>query len=308
MDDLSYHEIVKEAARSKFRGSQTLKSRTIPRYPDSSEREFKRVTNAYTKILRDTIKEHLPAIMSSLKAGRNDGVNYDDDLDVNKKIRDEMRKAAEEIEQKISKFGLAAFIEKVAKMSRNASIREWKRVVHQTLGINIMDDYYKGEAYAKLLREWVDNNVMKIKSIPTDMLGEMQQIILEAYAHGSSITDIQKAIQKSYNDTKKKAALLARDQISTLNSQFTKLQQTDAGCEEYIWSDSGDVRVRDCHRELNGKTFRWDDPPEMWYMTKERGKVLTGRRCHPGEDYCCRCVAIPKFNIEKLNLPIVQAA
>jgi hypothetical protein len=31
--------------------------------------------------------------------------------------------------------------------------------------------------------------------------------------------------------------------------------------------------------------------------------AYTGRRCHPGKDYNCRCVALPVFNLPGLNLP-----
>jgi SPP1 gp7 family putative phage head morphogenesis protein len=101
---------------------------------------------------------------------------------------------------------------------------------------------------------------------------------------------------------KDRALFIARDQTSKLNADLTKQQQADAGVEEYVWDSSGDSRVRPCHAALNGKTFNWNDPPEMWYETK-KGRVNTGRRCHPGEDYQCRCVALPKFNLETLNLP-----
>lgn len=97
-----------------------------------------------------------------------------------------------------------------------------------------------------------------------------------------------------------KANLLARDQIGTLSADLTRTRQESAGVKEYIWRSSGDERVRACHRELDGKTFRYDDPPAMWYMTK-RGKIYTGRHCNPGEDYQCRCVAKPVFDFNRLN-------
>ena len=111
-------------------------------------------------------------------------------------------------------------------------------------------------------------------------------------------------IQKEYSLTLRKAQLLARDQVSSLNAQISKMQQQDAGCTKYRWSTSKDSRVRDCHRALEGKIFNWDDPPEMWYETKSRGRVSTGRRCNPGEDYCCRCVAIPVFDFNTVDVPI----
>jgi len=61
-------------------------------------------------------------------------------------------------------------------------------------------------------------------------------------------------------------------------------RQTAAGVSRYEWSSSADERVRPRHRELDGQTFSWDDPP----VTNDDGDTN-----HPGEDYQCRCIAVP---------------
>lgn len=48
--------------------------------------------------------------------------------------------------------------------------------------------------------------------------------------------------------------------------------------EQYVWRTQHDERVRTSHRVNDGRIFSWSEPP------------LTG---HPGEDYNCRCEAIP---------------
>jgi hypothetical protein len=48
--------------------------------------------------------------------------------------------------------------------------------------------------------------------------------------------------------------------------------------ERYVWETRGDAKVRLSHRRNEGKIFRWDTPPP------------TG---HPGQDYNCRCLALP---------------
>ena len=60
-----------------------------------------------------------------------------------------------------------------------------------------------------------------------------------------------------------------------------------AGSEEYIWCiDEKDLRgTRTDHIRLNGKRFRWDDPPVV--------NVRTGERGHPGMDKHCNCYAKP---------------
>ena len=303
MNNLQNQLATKEAVKSKFRGNKTVKCRRMPKYPSSAEREFSRITDAYMKMLHETLKAHLPEIMSSYKKQRRGDSRFDDANDLDNDIRREFMEISKELEQKINDFGIEKFIEKVAKKTQMTSLQEWKRIVHDTLGIDLLDDYYNGDFYAEQMRRWVDENVLKIKSIHGSSLNDMHDIILEGYLRGEPIRDIQKEIQARYNVNKHQARMLARDQVSTLNAQITKMQQKDAGCNRYRWSTSKDSRVRDCHRELDNKIFSWDDPPEMWYMTKSRGIVYTGRRCHPGEDYCCRCVAIPVFDIETLNIP-----
>ena len=303
MNNIQHQEMVKRAVRGKFRGSQPLKCKTVPQYPKTAEREFRRITGSYMKLLNEELKKKLPAMMAEYQKERHGDSRFDDSQDLDAKLRLLLQDVAKALEKRIAEYGLDQKVEQIAKMAKNVSIREWKRAVKDTLGIDLLDDYYKGEFFEEAIRRWIAENVLLIKSIPSETLSNMREIILGSYLKGSSIRDIQKAIQETYNVSKRKAQLLARDQVATLNAQLTKAQQTDAGCKKYRWSDSRDGRVRDCHKALNGKVFSWDNPPEMWYETKQ-GRVYTGRRCHPGEDYCCRCVAIPVFDPESIDVPM----
>ena len=299
-----HHEMVKGAVKGKFYGHKRLYGKTTPMYPDAAEREFKRICNSYVRIMHRTLQENLPELMEAYKAHQRGDSRYDDIRNVEDKVRTVFQKIARELEQRLGAFGLDDMVRKISKMTKNTALREWKRAVKETLGIDIFDDYFNGDFYEHALKQWIDENVLKIKSIPNESLGEMQKIIMDGYRQGASLTQITKQIQEQYKLTRRSAQLLARDQVSTLNSQITKLQQKDAGCTHYRWSDSRDSRVRDCHRELNGKIISWDDPPEMWYETKSRGRVYTGRRCHPGEDFCCRCIPIPVFDVDTIDVPM----
>ena len=269
-----------------------------------------RIANSYMREFNSELKKYLPEIMKAYRESvelRQDSkeIRLDDTRDFNKKLEEVMRRINESLTGRVSKFRLEKRVTKTAELLKTNSIREWKRVVRDTLGINILDDYYKGEFFNQAISTWVNDNVSRIKSIPEDVLADVNGIIKDGYFQGRSAKDIAKDIQHEYDLSKSKAQFIARDQIGTLNSQITQQQQRDAGCECYKWSDSGDVRVRDCHKALNGKVFRLDDPPEMWYMTKKRGKVMTGRKCHPGEDVGCRCCMLPVFNFETVDVPLI---
>ena len=202
---------------------------------------------------------------------------------------------AKDLDLQTEQFDLYGKLEALANQSQKLSIRQWKRIIGKTLGLDLADDYYLGQFFQQLLDQWVSENVSLIKTIPQGSLEEMREIVYNGYRTGQTTTSIVKEIQHTYSVNKSHARLIARDQMAKLNAELTKRQQTDAGVESYKWSTSRDSRVREGHRRLNGKIFRWDDPP----VVDEK----TGRRCHPGEDYQCRCVAIPVFNISTLSVP-----
>ncbi len=304
MDGTNYQAAVKMSAKSKFKGKKKIVSRAVPKYPDSAERELRRISRSYVRLLNKSMKDHMPEIMSAYKNAMRNDSRYDSIFDLRDKVNSEIMKMAAELEEALEMFGLEDAIERISRIAQRNSIKEWKRAVKAAFGLDIFEDYYKGETYEQAVRAWVADSISKIKSIPTETLGRLQEIILNGYREGRLIRDLKKEIQENYNVSKHHAEMIARDQVSTLNSELTQMQQRDAGVRQYKWSSSRDSRVRESHAEFDGQIFSWDDPPEGWYTTKSRGIVYTGRKCHPGEDYCCRCVAIPVFEWQTLDLPV----
>lgn len=296
MNDIAHQRMVQEALKKKFGSHEVLLNKRPPRYPEQAEREFKRITNSYMRLLNKLLKEHLPEIKNAADAEKNR--RHDDTTDLLAVATKVFEKIANELQRDMEAFGLEHRVEDMAKLTRKLSINEWKKAVESTLGIRLADDYYTGELFRKLMKEWIDSNVDLIKTIPNDSLSKMRELVLEGYRNGKPTTKIVKEIQEVYGMTRRHAQLIARDQIAKLNGQIARLQQEDAGVSEYIWSTSGDSRVRQGHKALDGKRFKWSDPPIV--------DAKTGRRCHPGEDYQCRCVALAVFDYETIDLPISE--
>lgn len=306
MNDIVLKIASQNAARPKFRGHKKLKSKVVPHYPANIEREYMRLMNIYTNRFEKIIKKHLPKILSlSLNIMRVDGTQ--DELNY------EFAAIASEVTEWTNgvdtRFSLEMQLQKLAEMTKKMSVEQWKKICERTLGINILEDYYKGEFYREAIKEWVNTNINLIKTTQNQALNKMQEIITDGWQQGRLIRDIEKDIKKHYtlvrtkmvngieqeiDITKRHARMIARDQIGKLNAEITRSQQKDAGVSEYIWSSVQDERVRDRHAELNGKRYKWGEPP----IVDER----TGRRAEPGEDYQCRCVALPVFDIDELNL------
>lgn len=105
-------------------------------------------------------------------------------------------------------------------------------------------------------------------------------------------------IQKSYGVSVNKAKFLARQETNLAVAKFKQIRYQEAGVEEYIWgcvTGSALHPVRPWHKKLEGKKFRFDNPP----ITTEPG--TPARRNNPSQDYNCRCFAMPvvKFKKEK---------
>ena len=297
MNETIRQQTLQKDIQANFRGHQKLNSKAKPISPQGIEREFQRVTNAYIRLVNQVMKKHLPEIRKAAAAERDAKRRQDDVGDLMKAVEKAFRAMGEELDRSTAKFGLRQKLEDLVTMTRKLSIQEWKREVKATLGIDLLDDYYLGEFYRQQIQSWVEENVGLIKYLPQETLTEMQNIVSQGFKTGKSVTSIVWDIRNTYGIKKSSARLLARDQLGKLNSQLTRQQQTDAGVSEYVWSTSKDSRVRDSHKSLDGKTFKWSDPP----VVTPPGKPV--RRCHPGEDYQCRCVALPVFDISTIDIP-----
>ena len=117
-----------------------------------------------------------------------------------------------------------------------------------------------------------------ITSLPEDYLHDVEQTVLRAFREGKRAEEIAGQLEDRFDVSQRNAARIARDQIGKLNGELTRERQKNLGIRRYRWQSSGDERVRDEHRALDGKVFSWDDPPEEG---------------HPGTPIQCRCWADP---------------
>jgi SPP1 gp7 family putative phage head morphogenesis protein len=132
------------------------------------------------------------------------------------------------------------------------------------------------------LEGFAKDNVSLIKSIPERYFAEIEQTALRNFRAGRRASDWMGELQKRYQVSRSRAALIARDQTNKLAGELNKRRQTSLGLTHYFWRDSDDERVRPTHQEFNGNKYAWNGeprPPEG----------------HPGEPINCRCWADPDF-------------
>lgn len=134
------------------------------------------------------------------------------------------------------------------------------------------------------LAEFRSANIARITSIAEDQLSDVEATLAEAEEKGWHVDALASALQDRFDVTDSKANFIARDQILKLNGEITETRQVASGITRYIWTTSGDERVRPIHAELDGTEHAWSDPPE----TTDDGDLN-----NPGGDFQCRCIAYP---------------
>lgn len=103
---------------------------------------------------------------------------------------------------------------------------------------------------------------------------------LRAMTQGSSLADVLQQFDGLVEKRKNHAKFTARNQIANFNSIATKLRAVNLGITRAIWRTSKDERVRECHKQRDGKEFD---------LAKGLYSSCDGQWLLPGVDYQCRC-------------------
>ena len=284
----------KKRSRGQIDASGEVEARRNPVYPISAERELARVTLAYMDM---AIRTTQPFVNRLMRQYEDRSYRQDDAGDFISAIRGQKFAAAEALSKKT---GAMAKLEKGYKFSgglaKKHSIEDWNGQVKEALGMQVNKDWYS-ENMEDMVGNWIRQNVSKIQSVPSEYLTEIENIIRWGYETRQPKVNVYRRLEKLIGLERSRAVMIARDQLGTLNYQMTRFEAESAGCSKYKWITKRDSRVRDSHRELHGTIQSWNNPPAMWYWTKSRGRVYTGRFCNPGEDFGCRCVAKPVFDL-----------
>ena len=136
-----------------------------------------------------------------------------------------------------------------------------------------------------IFKSTVNQNVALIKSIPQQYLSGVEQLVQESVQSGRDLGALSKSLQEKYGVTKRRAALISRDQNNKATSAFNRARQTELGIKQAIWmhSHAGEV-PRPTHVKMDGETYdiskgMWDPAVKEWIQ--------------PGQLINCRCTSRP---------------
>ena len=151
--------------------------------------------------------------------------------------------------------------------------------------INTIEFEFTKEQKEEIAQNYTNNMQLYIKDWAAKKIPEMRRKVQKAVLEGYREIDVQKMLETEYGIAERKAKFLAQNETSIMLAQIKKVHYSAMGFDSFMWHTILDARERPLHRMLNGKIFRFDDPP----VIDER----TGQKGLPGETYNCRCDLTP---------------
>jgi SPP1 gp7 family putative phage head morphogenesis protein len=132
------------------------------------------------------------------------------------------------------------------------------------------------------IKKTYSNNMdLHIKGFLNDEIRKVRERIQENVFKGVRYDNIVEELEDTYQISKRRATFIARQETRLLNSEMKVSKYQKAGVQKFIWHARHDDRVRHDHEILDGKIFRFDDPPII--------DLKTGTRGYAGQYYGCRC-------------------
>ncbi len=158
-----------------------------------------------------------------------------------------------------------------------------KRLHAALQGKGLTVKFVRSEETRDALQAVINENIGLIKSIPEQCLSEVQGLVMRSVARGRDLGTLTQELEKRFRVTRKRAALIARDQNNKATSVMAAARQQQLGITKGVWKHSHAGKVpRPSHVAADGQEF-----------DLKVGLYLDGEWVLPGEAINCRCTWQP---------------
>lgn len=133
------------------------------------------------------------------------------------------------------------------------------------------------DAYQAVIGE----NVNLIKSIAAENLTQVETLVMQSVQTGRDLGTLTRELEHRFGVTKRRAALISRDQNNKATATMTRVRQRELGITTAIWKHSHAGKApRPSHLKADGEEYDID-----------KGMYLDGKWTWPGVEINCRCVS-----------------
>ena len=174
--------------------------------------------------------------------------------------------------------------------------------ITSSIGVNVAG-FVNETGLGDLLNSIIDDNVNKVEDLKGASKKRVADLIRNAITgQEDKSLSLEKQIRNTFKTTKNQAKFIARDQTQRNVNTLNRFRQEHAGIDKYKWVTSKDNRVRDDHAKMDGLEVDWKTGKILKTILSVKRK-LSGKNVknvangHVGQDYQCRCVAVPILEV-----------
>lgn len=117
-----------------------------------------------------------------------------------------------------------------------------------------------------------------IGDIAEDAADRIATLHEDVLLRGKRVDELARDLAATGKVSAARATLIARTEVARTANGLVRARAEYIGSESYTWRTARDGDVRGSHRQMEGHTVRYNDPP-----------ILDGKAAHAGEIYNCRC-------------------
>ena len=236
------------------------------------------ITREYTRAILALIAEvekELEPLLAELPTLTAQAVGERADIGEGARVADLVDEARERLTKGFQRKRLSDIAEKFAVRTKTHQRIQLNKQLHAAIGVDL---FLPDTGMAAIVDGCVAENVALIKDVPNKLIGDIERTINRGMQGGVPHPQLAKQLEKQFGFARKRAKLIARDQIGKMYGQINATRQKAIGVEKFIWRTVQDDRVRDEHEALEDKEFKYSDPPSEGL---------------PGEPINCRCYPEP---------------
>lgn len=248
------------------------------------------IEQQYARLIQNYLDKLFAQMLPEIEANWDSWIPKRTNLKLDESSWAEIRSTMQKQKVALVDGGMGKAISLTGQSIEKMNSREWQKFVNSIGG----QQYYTPEDFSKQIAAWEDLNLTLLESLGEDQIKKVNAAVSNGIMAGKTWKEVAKEIQGAKLPPSR-AKFIARDQTGKLNGVLARERQMDAGVSMYEWSTSMDERVRSTHSALHGKICRWDDPTVYKESDTDDWKPRTASmfRGHPGDDYQCRCAALP---------------
>ncbi len=180
--------------------------------------------------------------------------------------------------------GADALAEWFAQSVSNRSDAALKKILKDA-GISV--EFTMTRAQRDVLNATINENVSLIKSIPNQYLSAVEGAVMRSVSAGRDLGALSKELQSSFGVTRRRAALISRDQNNKATAMLNRARRVELGINKAIWIHSSAGKVPRPSHVKAGRERAEFDVSQGWYDPHEKKYI------QPGELINCRCVSRP---------------